>query len=87
MSGDEHEGARDVARGPHHSHVRAQVEAGTGGRIVAIDIETGAVELGDDVITAATGLLARPPDAQPWIVRIGYPAVYRIGLRGARETA
>ena len=61
--------------------IRPQVETGYKGKIVAIDIETGAYELGDDVVTTSDRLLARDPDAQIWFVRVGYPAVHRIGRR------
>ena len=61
--------------------VRPVVEAGNNGRIVVIDIETGAYEIADDVLTATNCLYARRPTPQPWAVRIGYPAVYRFGPR------
>lgn len=59
--------------------VRPQVERGNRGRIVAIDIETGEFEVGDDAVTACGRLLARCPDAQPWCVRIGHRAMHRFG--------
>jgi hypothetical protein len=65
--------------------VRPQVEAGNHGKIVAIDIDTGAFEVADDILTAAERLFARLPDAQPWSVKIGYPAVCRFGYHAARE--
>ena len=40
----------------YESQVRSQVEEGNQGRIVAIDIETGAFELADDTITATDHL-------------------------------
>lgn len=61
--------------------VRLQVEAGNHGRIVALDVDTGAFEVADDTLTAAQRLLARQPDAQIWCVRIGYPAVHRFRSR------
>lgn len=60
--------------------VRRQVEVDNEGKIVAIDIESGAFEVADDVLMATGRLLARIPNAQPWCVRIGRPAVYRFGL-------
>jgi hypothetical protein len=36
----------------YESEVRAQVEEGNHGKIVAIDIETGAFEVGNDTIAA-----------------------------------
>ena len=46
--------------------VRPQVEAGNQGKIVAIDIDTGAFEVAADVLTASDRLLARHPNAQTW---------------------
>jgi len=63
----------------YESQVRPQVEEGNHGRIVAIDIETGAFEVGKNSIIASDLLLAHHPDAQIWFVRIGYRAVHRIG--------
>ena len=56
----------------YESQVRSQVEPGNHGKIVAIDIETGAFELADEILTATHRLFERVPDAQPWIVRIGH---------------
>jgi hypothetical protein len=56
----------------YESQVRQQVEEGNHGKIVAIDIETGAFE--------------RFPDAQPWIVRIGHRAVHRFGARSLKKS-
>jgi len=68
------------------SQVRAQVEAGNHGKIVAIDIETGAYEVADDIATASERLLARLPDAQTWFIRIGHRAVYHFGARSLKES-
>ena len=63
----------------YERQIRPQVEAGNKGKIVAIDIDTGAYEVADNILTASDRLLARYPDAQPWFVRIGYRAVHRFG--------
>jgi hypothetical protein len=70
----------------YESQVRSQVEADNYGKIVAIDIETGAFEVADDLLAASKRLLARLPDAQTWFVRIGYPAVDHFGARSLRTT-
>jgi hypothetical protein len=57
----------------YEQQVRSQVEEGNHGKIVAIDIETGAFEMAEDTLTASEPLLARYPDAQIWCVRIGHP--------------
>jgi hypothetical protein len=67
----------------YESQVRPQVEQGNHGKIVAIDIETGAFELAKDSLTASDQLLAQYPDAQIWFVRIGHRAVHRIGFTGS----
>jgi hypothetical protein len=64
----------------YESQVRSQVEAGNHGKIVAIDIETGAFELAKDTMTASDQLLERYPDAQVWCVRIGHKGVHRFGV-------
>lgn len=60
--------------------IRPQVEEGNHGKIVAIDIETGAFELANDTISASDQLLERHPDAQIWCVRIGHKGVHRFGV-------
>ncbi|HBR00765.1 MULTISPECIES: hypothetical protein [unclassified Roseofilum] len=68
----------------YESQVRQQAEEGNQGKIVAIDIETGAFEIADDLLTASKQLSARVSDAQTWFVRIGHPAVDRFGARSLR---
>jgi hypothetical protein len=63
----------------------SQVETGNRGKIVAIDIETGAFELAENTVTAVERLYQRYPDAQPWVIRIGYRAVYRFGSRSLKK--
>jgi hypothetical protein len=70
----------------YETEVRAKVEAGNHGKIVAIDIETGVFEVADELLTASKQLLARLPDAQTWFVRIGHPAVDHFGARSLRTT-
>jgi hypothetical protein len=70
----------------YESQVRSQVEEGNHGKIVAIDIETGAFEVADDIVTASEHLLARLPDAQTWFIRIGHPAVYHFGARSLKKS-
>lgn len=61
--------------------VRPQVEAGNQGRIVALDVDSGAFELADDTLTAADRLMQRVPQAQIWFVRVGHAGVHRFGPR------
>jgi hypothetical protein len=70
----------------YESEVRPQVEEGNYGKIVAIDIETGAFEVADDLLAASKRLLAKVADPQTWFVRIGHPAVDNFGARSLRTT-
>lgn len=64
----------------YESQVRQQIEKDNHGKIVAIDIETGAFEIAKDSLTASDQLLGQYPNAQIWFVRVGYRAVHRIGF-------
>ena len=61
--------------------IRPLVELGNEGKFVAIDIETGAYEMDPDELAASDHLLARVPDAQIWLKRIGSRYVRRFGPR------
>jgi hypothetical protein len=61
--------------------IRARVEAGNEGKFVAIDIETGAYEIDPDELTASDRLLARNPNAQIWVTRVGSRFARRFGQR------
>lgn len=69
----------------YESRVREQVEKGNRGKIVAIDIETGAFEVAEDSLSAAEKLQVRCPEAQAWFVRIGHRAVHKVGYAGSNE--
>jgi hypothetical protein len=70
----------------YQSQVRQQIDEEIDrGRIVAIDIETGEFELADDTMIATRQLYERLPDAQPWVIRIGYRAVRRFGARSLKD--
>ena len=64
----------------YESQIRFQVEAENYGKIVAIDVETGAFEVAHDSLTAAKQLLNRYPNAQIFGIRIGHRAVHRFGF-------
>ena len=68
----------------YETQVRTQVEAGNHGKIVAIDIETGAFEIAEDLLSASKRLSARLPNAQTWFVRVGHSAVDHFGARSLK---
>ncbi|HBI43942.1 MAG TPA: hypothetical protein DDY78_13985 [Planctomycetales bacterium] len=51
------------------------------GKFVALDVETGDYEINEDDYTAVERLRARKPAAGVWLMRAGYRAAYRTGLR------
>jgi len=67
-----------------YAQIQSQVKENNPGKIVAIDIETGAFEIADDLLGASKQLLTRLPDAQTWFVCIGHPAVDHFGARSLR---
>jgi hypothetical protein len=64
--------------------IRSLVEADHTGEIVVIDVESGVWEMDVDEVSAAKRLARRCPEAQSWMVRVGYPFVRRFG--GGRTT-
>jgi len=48
------------------------------GKFVAIDVETGDFEIDPDDYTAATSLQSRAPNANVWLMRVGYPTTYQM---------
>lgn len=63
----------------YEREIRAKVEEGNIGKVVVIDIETGDYEIDDEQLTAAHRLRAKHPDAAAYAIRIGYPALAKIG--------
>lgn len=57
--------------GLYERELRPILEQGNAGKFVAIDIETGAYEVDGNELAASDRLLARVPNAQIWLRRIG----------------
>ncbi|MSP38088.1 MAG: hypothetical protein EXR70_06325 [Deltaproteobacteria bacterium] len=62
--------------------VLPQLSPGDEGKFVAIDIQTEAFEIDGDELVASDRLLAKHPDAQTWLLRVGSRYVRRFGPRG-----
>jgi hypothetical protein len=69
----------------YESGIQQQVEAGNDSRIVAIDIETGAFEVDENIVPATNRLFEQYPNAQPWVIRIGHRVVDRFGARSLKK--
>jgi hypothetical protein len=68
----------------YESQIRQKLSAADQGKFIAIDIETGAYELGGDELEACDRLEARVPDAQIWLKLVGSRYLHRFGLREIR---
>ncbi|NES82677.1 MAG: hypothetical protein F6K10_15415 [Moorea sp. SIO2B7] len=53
---------------------------------MAIDIKTEAFEVADTPIAATVRPYEQYPDGQPWMMRIGYRAVYRFGSWSLKQS-
>lgn len=64
----------------HYQSLRVRIEVPDNiGKIIAIDIETGDYEIGDDLLEVSLKLKSRHPNAEMWAERIGFNAVYSVG--------
>ena len=70
----------------YENRIRPEVEEGNLGKVVAIDIETGAFKVADTAIAATDELYEQYPDAQPWVIRIGHPTLYRFGSQSLKKS-
>jgi hypothetical protein len=73
-------------RALYDQQIRDRVEAENRGRFLVINVETGEYVLDDDHLAASDRAAARYPGAPLYAIRVGYPAVGRIGGRGLVRT-
>ncbi len=66
--------------------IRPKLKPDDKGKFVLIDIETGAYEIDTDEMAALDRLLARYPEAQVWMVRVGSRYVRRFRPRSLSVT-
>ena len=65
----------------YEHEIRPYLKAEDAGKFVVIDLDTGAYEVDPDELAASDRLLARHPQAQMWLVRVGSRYVRRFGPR------
>lgn len=65
----------------YERHIRAEVEAGNLGKVLVINVDTGDYEMDADHLTASDRAAAKYPGAPLYAMRIGSPALGRIGSR------
>jgi hypothetical protein len=66
--------------------IRPQVEPEHVGEVIAIDVDSGDYALADSASAAAKRLRERRPDAQVWLMRVGYETLRSFG-GGSRRRA
>ena len=60
--------------------IRRRVEAEHVGEVVAIDVESGSWDMGDNVIVATDRLRTQRPEAvDVWCTRVGHRTLYHFG--------
>jgi len=72
----------ELGRRGHELYERTilpQIGEGNRGKIVVMDVETGEWEIGDDNLELAHRMLAKRPGAALYAMRVGFPAVVKIG--------
>jgi hypothetical protein len=69
----------------YEMEILPRVTAREVGKFLAIDIETGQYELAADEMKAGDKLRRRLPEAQIWMVRVGYTSTRRFGGRPLRQ--
>jgi hypothetical protein len=66
--------------------IRAEVEAGNKGKVVAIDIHSEAYVVAENAMNACPLLYASHTDAEIFCVRIGYPSLRTFGFAAISES-
>ena len=63
----------------YEQQIRSLVEEGNRGKVVAIDVESGAYAVAENALSASHRLLDQIPNAEIWCIRVGYRALHRMG--------
>ena len=63
----------------YEQHLKESVEVGNQGKFLVLDIETHDYLIGDDYMQLSRTLQARRANAPLYVIRVGFPAVGRIG--------
>ena len=70
----------------YYRDILPQIADGNKGRVVAIDVHTGAFEMADDVKTSTGRLRERVPTAEIFLMRVGYPTMSHLRSPRGRRT-
>lgn len=73
--------AEEIARRAEEIYerdIRPKVESEHRGKFIVIDIESGDYEIDGKAIEATHRVMARHPDGERFLIRIGYPVAHQI---------
>lgn len=70
-----------IGREIYQRDIASKVEPANVGRFIAIDIRNGDYEIDDDEMKVVERYLAREPDGELLVLRIGYNATHALGGR------
>jgi hypothetical protein len=62
--------------------IRSKVESVHKGKFLVIDIETGDYEIDSRAIEATHRIMARHPDGERFLIRIGFPVAHQVPTPG-----
>ena len=65
----------------YEREVQGSLAASDVGKFLVLDIETGDYELDSDELAAVKRARAKQPDGAFYVLRVGHPAAYRLGLK------
>ncbi len=63
----------------YEQQIRAAVEADNRGKYLVLDVETGEYELDASELSAWRRAEAKAPDGAFFLLRVGFPAAFRLG--------
>jgi len=66
--------------------IRPTLGPSTRGKFLVLDVETGEYEIDRNDLAALKRLRAKRPGAPLFVLRIGYPSAYRLGLSAVSGT-
>jgi len=84
-----HRSADEIARRGNELYerqIRSAVEPSHFGDVVVIDIDSGEYEVAPDHLTAVRRARAKHPNGTLFALRVGFPALARIGGRSTTST-
>ena len=71
----------------YEREIRGSLAASDHGKFLVLDIETGQYELDTDGLAAVQRARAKRPDGAFYVLRVGQPAAYRLGLKSLTTQA